>query len=94
MCGGIDVQQFKGVFVRHLMYALPSLGSLDSAKSPQAQKQAAFGVAPTANSASAGAYSYLQSVLLDNAASLLSNATQTDPTTGEMQFGPLWQVRS
>lgn len=23
MCGGLDVQQFKGVFVRHLAYALP-----------------------------------------------------------------------
>jgi hypothetical protein len=26
MCGGLDVQQFKGVFVRHLAYALPVSG--------------------------------------------------------------------
>jgi predicted alpha-1,6-mannanase (GH76 family) len=68
MCGGLDVQQFKGVFIRHLTYALPTIAKANPA-----------------------AAQFLEDVILHNAASIIANASQTDPTTGFLQLGPLWQ---
>lgn len=63
------LSQFKGVFVRHLAYALPTIASV------------------AGDSTAVG----LEASLMANLASLLANATSSDPATGFTQFGALWQ---